>query len=600
MKKKKQKAGIARLIEISKSKQQVFMTSKLLTVAATIIKLVQLWLIYKITSEAVVGVINSRAVNTPLIKQHALVLIISGIVYALLRYASSRLAHRSAFEIIYDTKIALINHLNKIHLGYLDDLSLGKLEKIIMTDAEKMEGFLSHHQMDIIEVLLTAPLVLLYLFFVDIQLALALLLPIVIAVIIMAFNLANPENRRDQVTLNNEIENVQTEIIEYINGMNDIKCYDIGEKSMSEYKKSIFGLSNVILKIANIYKYIIGGFYATLNLPYLTVFLLTAYRYFTGFDKTVLISNFVLFLIAVTIFKNTFETFFILSRSMMEINERVSRIDAVLNLPIIEEPQVGKALQKYDIEFKNVYFDYGTTAILKDISFKIEQGAKLGIIGASGGGKTTIAKLIIKFLKAKAGEITIGGVNIDDIDSKTLMQHVSFVFQDSYLFKDSIMFNLTMGRAVPEQRVSDVCKMLNIHDKISRLKQGYQTVVGKDEGFFSGGEIQRIAVARILLKDSNIIVLDEATAAADTENELYLQKAFLKLARDKTVVMVAHRLKTIENADQIIVVENGEIVESGSHSALIAKKGRYHKLYNYQNQSAEMTISNLARGEILC
>ncbi len=600
MKNKKKKSAIARLIEISQSKQRAFNISKILTVGATIIKLIQLWLIYKIIAEVVVAIVKSLPVNSVFIKRYALLLIITGVLYALLRYASSRLAHKSAFEIIYDTKIALINHLNKIHLGYLDTLSLGKLEKVIMSDAEKMEGFLAHHQMDIIEVLLTAPLVLIYLFYVDVYLSLAMLAPIIIAVLILGFSMANPENKKDQVVLNDEIENVQTEVIEYINGMNDIKCYDIGEKSMSEYKKSIFGLSNVVLKIADVFKYIIGGFYSALGLPYFTVFLLTYYRYFNGADRAVLIPKFVLFLIAITVFKNTFETFFIMSRSMMELNERIARIDAILELPTIAEPPASCEIKRYDIAFQDVCFNYGETAILKDVSFKVGAGQKLGIIGSSGGGKTTIAKLIIKFLKAKSGEITIGGVNIEAIDSKTLMQTISFVFQESYLFKDTILFNLTMGKDIAQARLIEVCKALNIHDKISSLKEGYNTVVGKDEGFFSGGEIQRIAVARILLKDSKIIVLDEATASADTENELYLQRAFIELARHKTVVMVAHRLKTIQNADNIIVVERGEIVENGNHAELLAQKGRYYALYNYQNASEEMTLSSVAEGELLC
>ncbi len=597
---KKKKSGIKRLIQISKSKKNVFNLAKLITFFATLIKLFQLWVIYKIISEVCISLINSNKLDIAIIKNYAVMLIATGIIYGFLRYSGSKIAHKSAFDIIYNTKIAIINHLNKIHLGYLNNMALGKLEKVIMSDADKMEGFLSHHQMDIIEISLTAPLVLLYLFYVDIPLALAMLIPIVIAVIVMGVNLANPENKKDQTVLHNEIENVQTEIIEYINGMNDIKCYDIGEKSMSKYRKSIFGLSAIVTKIAGVYKYIVGGFFSILNLPYLAVFLLTFKRYLSGFDSVLIITNFVLFLIAITLLKNTFETFFIMSRSLMEINESVERIDAILELPAMEEPETNNNIEKYDVEFKNVFFDYGEKEILKDISFKISEGSKLGIIGASGGGKTTIAKLIIKFLKAKSGEIKIGGININDIDSTTLMHNISFVFQESYLFKDTIMFNLTMNKDIPRDKVVNVCKMLNIHNKIMSLKDGYNTLTGRGEGFFSGGEVQRIAVARILLKESRIIVLDEATASADTENEMYLQRAFLELARDKTVIMVAHRLKTIINADNIIVVENGIIKESGNHNDLLAQKGRYYELFNYQELSERMTISNADKEGELC
>ncbi len=599
-KSKKKKVGIARLLEISKSKQNIFNLAKLLSMFTTLIKLLQMWLIYKIISEVSISILNLGKLNTDTIKNYALILIISGVFYALIRFASSKLVHKGAFEIIYNTKISLINHLNKIHLGYLNELSLGKLEKIIMTDAEKIEAFLSHHQMDMIEISMTAPLVIIYLFFIDVTLALAVLLPILVAIPVLALHMAKPENKEYQIILNDENENVQSEVIEYIKGMNDIKCYDIGKKSMSEYKKAINSLSDIIIKVANTSKHYVSLFYAILNLPYLAVIIVTYFRYFSAVNKVEITSKLVLFLIAITVLKSTFEMLFIITSSQKEINESVNRIDSILDIPEIKEPDSYGKLEKYDIEFNKVFFSYGEKQILKDISFKLEQGKKLGIVGLSGGGKTTIAKLVIKFLKANSGEIKIGGVNIDDIDTKTLMENISFVFQESYLFKDSIRFNLCMNKNISEDKITKVCKKLNIHNKIMSLKDGYDSVVGESDGFFSGGEIQRIAVARILLKDSKIIVLDEATSAADTENELYMQRAFLELAHDKTVLIIAHRLKTVENVDKIIVIEDGRLIESGTHEELLSYKGRYHKLYEYQTLSETISISENQKGEVLC
>ncbi len=599
-KSKKKKVGIARLLEISKSKQSLFNLAKMFTMFTTLIKLLQMWLVYKIISEVSVSILNSSHLNTDNIKKYALILIISGVFYALIRFVSSKLAHKGAFEIIYNTKISLINHLNKIHLGYLNELSLGKLEKIIMADAEKIEAFLSHHQMDMIEISLTAPLVIIYLFFIDITLALAVVIPILIAIPVLALHMAKPENKEYQVILNDENENVQSEVIEYIKGMNDIKCYDIGKKSMSEYKKAVNSLSDIIIKIANTSKHYVSLFYAILNLPYLAVIMVTYFRYFSSANKVELVSELVLFLIAITVLKSNFEMLFVISSSQKEINESVSRIDSILDIPEIKEPAFPERLEKYDIEFSNVFFSYGDKEILNDISFKLEQRQKLGIVGSSGGGKTTIAKLVIKFLKANSGEIKIGGVNIDDIDNKTLMENISFVFQENYLFKDTIRFNLSMNKNIPEDKITEICKKLNIHNKIMTLENGYDSVVGEGDGFFSGGEIQRIAVARILLKDSKIIVLDEATSAADTENEIYMQKAFLELAHDKTVLIIAHRLKTVENVDKIIVIEDGKLIENGTHEELLANKGRYYKLYEYQNLSETISISESQKGEVLC
>ncbi len=496
--------------------------------------------------------------------------------------------------------MALINHLNKIHLGYLNDLSLGKIEKIVSRDTEKMEGFLSHHQTDIVEILLMAPLILMYLIYVDTTLSIALIVPFIVAALVLGRSMAKPENKEDQVVLNDEMEHVQTEVIEYINGMNDIKCYDIGEKSMGEYKKAISGLSNIITKIAKVSKNVVGLFFAIINLPYLTVFLVVAFRYFNGFNPEILISEFIMFIIAITTLKSVLENIFVMSRSMTETNESVERIDSILEIPRVEEPEKSQKISNYDIEFKGVSFDYGSKKVLKDIDLKVPEGSKLGIVGSSGGGKTTIAKLIIKFLKAKSGKITIGGVDINDIGSEMLMKDISFVFQENYLFENTIQFNLTMDRDIPQEEVIRICKALNLHQKIMSLQKGYGTVVGKGEGFFSGGEIQRIAVARILLKKSKIIVLDEATASSDTENEMYLQKAFFQMGLEKTVIMIAHRLKTIEKADQIIVVEDGRIQETGDHEGLLAAKGRYYELFNYQNTSEKITISGREKGESLC
>lgn len=282
----------------------------------------------------------------------------------------------------------------------------------------------------------------------------------------------------------------------------------------------------------------------------------------------------------------------------MQINGNVARMDEIMNIPEMPAPAHPKEPQGDDVVFHDVSFSYTgepSEMALENVSFTARHGEITAIVGPSGGGKSTIANLISRFLDVSSGNITIGGIDVRDIAEDVLMQHVSYVFQDTFLFKQSILDNIRMGNpAASEEQVIAAAKAAQCHEFISQLPAGYQTIIGTNGIHLSGGECQRIAIARAIVKDAPIIVLDEATAFSDPENEYLIQKALAQLMQDKTVIMIAHRLSTIRSADNIIVMENGHLVEQGRHDQLVAAGGRYTQMWNHYTEAIAWKIHGKA------
>ena len=308
--------------------------------------------------------------------------------------------------------------------------------------------------------------------------------------------------------------------------------------------------------------------------------------------------SFIFYLLFVPAIAGVLNKIMYISESFMQINGNVARMDEILNIPEMAETDHPKKPVNDDIEFNDVSFSYTGSAdenALENVSFSAKQGQITAIVGPSGGGKSTIANLISRFWDVSSGSITIGGVDVRDMAENDLMRHVSFVFQDIFLFKQSILDNIRMGNPqASEEQVVAAAKAAQCHDFISRLPKGYHTVVGTKGVHLSGGERQRIAIARAIIKNSPIIVLDEATAFSDPENEYLIQKAFEKLMQGKTVIIIAHRLSTIRNADHIIVMEKGHLIEEGKHDDLVAAGGRYAKMWNHYTEAIDWKISGKA------
>lgn len=304
--------------------------------------------------------------------------------------------------------------------------------------------------------------------------------------------------------------------------------------------------------------------------------------------------TFIFYLIIVHAISGVLNKIMYISESFTQIDGSVERMDEILRIPVLPEKSTAATIENYGIAFRNVSFSYEADSQVKalsHVSFFADQGKVTAIVGPSGGGKSTIASLISRFYDVTDGSIQIGGVDIRDIPLDALMDKVSFVFQDTFLFKQSILDNIRMGNPdATEEQVIAAAKAARCHEFIEQLPNGYQTVIGSTGVHLSGGERQRIAIARAIVKDAPIIVLDEATAFSDPENEYLIQKAFEKLIQNKTVVMIAHRLSTIRNADQILVMEKGCLIESGTHDELLKKDGKYAQMWSSYTESINWKI----------
>lgn len=286
------------------------------------------------------------------------------------------------------------------------------------------------------------------------------------------------------------------------------------------------------------------------------------------------------------------------SQNWMIASDAIDKIDTILNEKPLDYTSNPQSPNNYDIEFNNVYFDYNNSqnhddGTLKNINFKVYEGETVALVGPSGSGKSTIASLVPRFWDVNEGEITIGGVNIKNMSQEELMKNVSFVFQNIQLFKDTILNNVRMGdSSVSREKVLEVLEIAQCSDIIEKLKDGIDSEIGKKGLYLSGGEQQRIALARALLKDAPIVILDEATALADPENELKIQKSLSEITKGKTVLVIAHRLSTIQNVDRIIVINNGEIIEEGSHNELLELNGFYSSMWEEYNKSIQWKLVN--------
>ena len=303
-----------------------------------------------------------------------------------------------------------------------------------------------------------------------------------------------------------------------------------------------------------------------------------------------IILNFIFYVIITPVITTTMQRVMFMSEGEMTVADAFERIDSILNLKPFEKNENTDKPKNSSVTFENVSFRYSgaDNLAIDNVFFTAGSGKTLALVGASGGGKTTVAGLISRFWDVTEGAVTIGGVNVKDIDKSDLMNTVSYVFQDSKLLKRSILENVRLGRpGATEQEVIEALNKAQCADIIAKLPDGIHTVIGTKGVYLSGGEQQRIAIARAILKNAPVVVLDEATAFADPENEYLVQKSFAELAKDKTVIMIAHRLSTIQNADNIIVLENGKIAEQGTHGNLLKQNGIYKKMWdNYQSSIA--------------
>lgn len=597
MKKQKSKAktGVARMLELAGQKKHRLLAACALSVVAAAVRIVPFFTIYALVRELLQCYAASTQVDPGRLSEYAGWTLAAALVYGLCAFFSSSLAHTAAYDIIYALRLQLMEKLTRVPSGYFTQTTQGAIKKILSDDTEQLEVFIAHHICDIVAAVATPLLTLIYLFVMDWRLALVTLVPIFISLVLLSACLNKPDKATLQVELHDSQERMQGTIIEYIHGMPVIKVFNRTLGAFRRYERDINGFVDAVTRTAYANARPMGAYYAFFGAQLLfllpTSLLLLQVERFLDFLPVVL-----MFFIVGSGLKEPLEDMMVKVLDTKRISEGMRRVDEILQLEEMSYGDTG-APTHYDVQFENVTFAYGDgAAAVDDVSFTLSAGNVTGLVGPSGGGKSTLAQLLLRFYAPQQGTIRIGGVDIASIPPERLTRLVSYVFQESVLFHDTVENNIRMGdTSASHEDVVQAAKNAEIHEVIQRLPQGYDTVIGEGAAFLSGGERQRLAIARVFLRDTPIVVLDEATAYADAENEARIQQAFARLAKNKTVLIIAHRLKTVEKADQILVMQEGRLQGVGTHNALLAACPLYAEMVAANERRERWMIRSLRR-----
>lgn len=504
----------------------------------------------------------------------------------------------AAFGTLYELKLHFAEHTTKIPLGYHLTIGSGRLRKIMDENIESIEGFIAHQFPDFVASVTVPIVMVIILLAIDWRFGIASLVGIVLAFVVQFSGFGSGAMKENMGKYQIALEDMNNASVEYVRGMPVVKAFNQTASSFARLEHAIKEYTEWVLKFSLGWQNYMPAFTTIINNIYLVIVPVGILLGANAQDYKSFTMTFIFYLLFVPAIAGILNKIMYISESFMQIDGNVARMDEIFNIPVLPQTTSPKKTQKDDVVFDNVSFTYTgkkEEMAIENVSFKANQGQITAIVGLSGGGKSTIANLISRFWDVTEGSVKIGGVDIRDISEKDLMNHVSFVFQDIFLFKQSILDNIRMGNPnATEEQVIEAAKAAQCHEFISKLPNGYKTVFGTKGIHLSGGERQRIAIARAIIKDSPIIVLDEATAFSDPENEYLIQKAFEKLMQNKTVIIIAHRLSTIRNADKIIVMEKGHLVEEGKHNELVAAGGRYSQMWNHYTEAVDWKISGKA------
>lgn len=597
-KKTKSKTGLARCMELASDRKGLIFLSALLSSLAAIASFIPYIAVYFMIREILNVFPDLVQLDMGRIMNYGWLALAGIVANILLYFLAIFSSHIAAFGTLYDLKVLFADHITKIPLGYHLTIGSGRLRKIMDENIESVEGFIAHQFPDFVASI-TAPIVMvIILFVVDWRFGLASLAGIILAFIAEFIGFGSGAMKENMGKYQKASEEMNNASVEYVRGMSVVKAFNQTASSFKKLQEAISGYTEWVLKFSLGWQNCMPAFTTIINNIYLIlvpvgILIGSNTSNFKEFSM-----KFIFYLLFVPAIAGVLNKIMYISESFMQIDGNVARMDEILNIPEMPETANPQKPQGEDVVFDHVSFTYtgnNEEKALESVSFAAKQGQITAIVGPSGGGKSTIANLISRFWDVTDGKITIGGVDLRDMAQNDLMRQVSFVFQDIFLFKQSILDNIRMGnRNATEEQVIAAAKAAQCHEFISKLPEGYYTVVGTKGVHLSGGERQRIAIARAIIKDSPIIVLDEATAFSDPENEYLIQKAFEKLMQNKTVIIIAHRLSTIRNADKIIVMEKGQIVESGKHDDLVAAGGRYFQMWNHYTEAINWKLNGKA------
>lgn len=586
----KKQSNLSRLLSYAGVHKYFTYASWVLSGISALTALVPFWYIWKIINEVLEVSPNfGSAAN---LTHYGIMAMTYAIISYLIYIGALLCSHLAAFRIAANMRIDITEHISKLPIGFADSFGSGKLRKIINDSTAATETYLAHQLPDKYAAMATPVGLLALLLVFDWRLGLLSLVPVAVGFAVMsAMTGKRMEEKMRQYS--NALAAMSNEAVEYVRGIPVVKTFGQSvfsfkkfKATIDEYKKWVLAYTKDMRPPMMLYTAAINGVFAFL--------ILGAFWFTNGTVTSEFFVNLLFYIIITPVISVTLTKIMYMSEEGMVIGDAIERIDSVLNaepMSVGNNPQNPKSTS---IELENIHFSYdGKKEAVSGISLKIKGGQTVGFVGPSGGGKSTLASLISRFFDVNSGSIKIGGVDVRDIPKDELMNTVSFVFQNSKLIKASILDNVKMGKPnATDEEVLNALKSAQCMDIIEKFPDGVNTVIGSRGIYLSGGEMQRIAIARAVLKNAPIIILDEATAFADPDNEVKVQTAFAKLSEGKTVIMIAHRLSTVRNADCIYVIADGKIAEYGNRAELIEKKGMFYKMQNDYQSSVSWKVSN--------
>lgn len=589
MKEKKQ-GDLSRLMYYAGDHKYFTYASLVLSALSALIALVPFYYIWKIMKEVLEVRPNySEAVH---IKEYGWMAVAFALIAMVIYIAALMCSHKAAFRVQVNMRTAMMNHIMKLPLGYVESEGTGKIRKIVADSSAATETYLAHNLPDKVVSFATPVGLLAMMMVFDYRLGLISLIPAVIAFALMGTLMMGPKMAEDMKQYQNALETMSAEAVEYVRGVPVVKTFGQTvfsfkrfKNAIDEYEKWTLGYTKNMMVPMVAFTTSANGIFAAL--------IIAAYV-FTGHgvtDKFIL--NLIFYILITSVLTVTLMKIAFAGESQLMVRDAINRMDGILNMKPLPEPADGQTPKDTSVELDKVVFSYAGADknAVDGISLKIASGEHVAFVGPSGGGKTTLASLIARFWDVNSGAVKIGGVNVKDINSETLMNEVSYVFQDSRLLKMSILENIRMGRPdATDAEVMEALKNAQCMDIIEKFPDGVNTVIGSKGVYVSGGEAQRLSIARAFLKNAPILILDEATAFADPDNERQVQKAFEALSKDKTVIMIAHRLSTVTNADRIYVLADGRIAENGTHDELNSANGIYTHMWSEYNKSVKWKV----------
>lgn len=592
----KKQSDLSRLMAYAGKHRYLTYASWVLSAISALVALLPFIYIWRIIKEVLEVAPNySQATN---LVHNGVMSMIFAVVSFLIYVGALMCSHLAAFRVASNMRVEITEHIAKLPLGFVDSFGSGKLRKIVNDSTGATETFLAHQLPDKYAAIATPIGLLVLLFAFDWRLGLLSLVPVALAFLIMSA-MTGKRMAEKMRQYGNALENMSNEAVEYVRGIPVVKTFGQSvfsfkkfKGAIDEYEKWVVAYTKDLRGPMMFYTAAINGVFA---------FLIAGALWFTaGGVTTGFLLNLIFYIIITPVISLTLTKIMYMSENNMIVADALQRIDSVLDAEPMSQGKTVEHPADSSVSLDDVRFSYDDkTEVIRGVSMDIGAGQTVALVGSSGSGKSTLASLIARFFDVNSGSIKIGGANIKNVPKEELMNTVSFVFQNTKLLKTSIAENVKTGKPnATDKEVAAALTLAQCDDIIAKMPNGINTVIGTKGVYLSGGEQQRIAIARAVLKNSPVIILDEATAFADPDNEAKVQKAFSELAKGKTVIMIAHRLSTITGADCIYVVKDGQIAEIGTREQLLEKDGLFAKMWNDYSSSVEWKVKKEVNGNV--